>query len=127
MDVRPLVLHESEIEPEVWDDPRAGRLSFRTLFSADRTPTVALTTGVAVLAPGGWLGRHRHPPPEVYVVTAGTGTVFLDGREHAVRPGSSVYVPGHVEHGVLNPGTEPLVIHYTFPVDSFAEVEYRYD
>lgn len=127
MDVRPVVLHQSEVVPEVWDDPRAGRLSFRTLFSADRTPTTALTTGVAVLAPGDWLGRHRHAPPEVYVVTAGSGSVFLDGREYVVRPGSSVFVPGDVEHGVVNPGDEPLVIHYTFPVQSFADVEYHYD
>ncbi|MFN0283474.1 MAG: cupin domain-containing protein [Kineosporiaceae bacterium] len=126
MDVRPIVVHESDLEREAWDDPVRGHLGFRVLLSGGVTPTAGLTTGLAYLAPGGWLGRHRHAPPEVYFVVEGEGTVFLDGVEHAVTAGSSVFVPGDVEHGIHNPGGSLLRFHYVFPVDSFTAVEYRF-
>jgi quercetin dioxygenase-like cupin family protein len=126
MDVRPLVRHEDDVPLERWDDPVRGRLGFRTSFSADVTATLGLTTGVAVLRPGEWLGRHRHTPPEVYLVAEGTGTVTLDGVEHALRPGSSVYVPGDAEHGIVNDGGGLLRFFYVFPTDSFEDFEYRF-
>ncbi|MGR6964106.1 cupin domain-containing protein [Geodermatophilus sp. URMC 61] len=80
--VPPQVRHSDEAEPEVWDDPVRGDVSFRVLFSADRTPTSALHTGLAELAPGGRLGLHRHARAEVYHVVEGSGVVVLDGVEH---------------------------------------------
>ncbi|WP_088317077.1 cupin domain-containing protein [Kineosporia sp. R_H_3] len=126
MDVRPLVRHEDDVPLERWDDPVRGRLGFRTAFSGDVTATVGLTTGVAVLRPGEWLGRHRHTPPEVYFVAEGTGTVSLDGVEHTLRPGSSVYVPGDAEHGIVNDGSGLLRFFYVFPTDSFEDFDYRF-
>ena len=126
MERAPIILPESQVEPEVWDDPVQGRLGFRTLFSRDRTPSHALTTGVAELPVGGWLGLHRHDPPEVYYVLDGEGMVTLDGTEHPVRAGSSVFVPGDLEHGIRNVAGVPLRVFYVFAVDSFTDVEYRF-
>ena len=124
--LRPVVLHDSEAEREVWDDPVKGRLGFRGLFSSERTPTNALTTGVTDLPPDGWLGLHRHTPAEVYYVLAGEGVVTLDGVEHAVRTGTSVFIPGDVEHGIRNTTGSALRLFYVFAVDSFATIEYRF-
>jgi Arc/MetJ family transcription regulator len=44
--VQPQVRDSSQVESEVWDDPVRGNVSFRVLFSADRTATSALYTGV---------------------------------------------------------------------------------
>ncbi len=126
MEIRPHVVHEPDAPREAWDDPVRGRLSFRDVFSAHLTPTHALTTGIAYLEPGEWLARHRHTPPEVYFVVDGAAVVFLDGVEHVVRPGSSVFVPGDVEHGIHNPYDAPMRFHYVFPVDSWDSVEYRF-
>jgi quercetin dioxygenase-like cupin family protein len=109
-----------------WDDPVKGRVSWRTLFSGDKTPTNALTAGVAELQPGGWLGLHRHTPPEIYYVLEGRGTVTLDGAEHDVAAGAAVFIPGDCEHGIRNDGASPLRFLYAFAVDSFGEVEYRF-
>ena len=48
----PVVLQEADCE-EGWDDEQHGRVQWRTLFSAERTPTEALTAGVAEIGPGG--------------------------------------------------------------------------
>lgn len=127
MEGTPFVVHEQDVPSDGWADDVRGHLGFRVLLSGDTTPTVGLTTGVADLAPGGWLGRHRHAPPESYYVLDGEGLVFLDGREHAVRAGTTVFVPGDVVHGIRNTGPVPLRFHYAFPVSSFAEVEYRFE
>lgn len=120
-----LVLHEAELPPEGWDDAR-GRLRWPTLFSAGSTPTAGMVTGVAELPEGGFLAPHRHDQAESYYVLSGRGAVALQGVEHEVGPGSAVFVPGRAEHGVRNPGTETLRIHYVLAADDFAEVQYEF-
>ncbi len=124
--MQPQVRHSDEVGPEVWDDPVRGEVSFRVLFSADRTPTSALYTGLTELAPGGRLGLHRHAQAKVYHLVEGSGVVVLDGVEHPVTAGSAVFVPGDAEHGIRNTGATPLRFHYAFPVDSLQEVDYRF-
>jgi mannose-6-phosphate isomerase-like protein (cupin superfamily) len=119
-------VHHDDLTAEVWDDPTRGRLAFTTLFSNDLTPTNTFTAGLADVPPGGWLGRHRHTPAELYYVVAGQGSLTLDGVEHPVRAGSAVCVPGDVEHGISNTGTEPLRFFYAFALAGFAEVQYRF-
>lgn len=122
----PVVRHEGDGAQDEWDDPVRGVLSFRTLFSGGSTPTRSLTAGVTELRPGGWLGLHRHTPAEVYHVVDGEGVVLLDGSEHRVTAGSSVFIPGDAEHGIRNTGSGRLRVFYAFAVDSFDEVEYRF-
>jgi quercetin dioxygenase-like cupin family protein len=124
--IEPLVLRAADQPQDGWDDPVKGRLGWRTLFSADKTATDALTTGLAELQPGDWLGLHRHSPAEIYYVLEGEGILSLDGSEHRVGPGSAVFIPGDAEHGIRNSGETVLRFVYVFPTDSFAEVEYRF-
>ncbi len=93
----PHVVRLEDLSPDGWDDPVKGRIGWRTLFSADATPTAALTAGVAKLQPGGWLGLHRHEPAEIYYVLEGRGVVTLDGAEIEVGAGSAVFIPGDTE------------------------------
>ncbi len=121
----PHVVRESEVPPETWSDPVRGEIAFRTIFGADRT-TPEFTAGVADLAPGGWLGHHRHGPAELYHVLAGEGTLTIDGSEHRLDPECTAYVPGDSEHGIRNTGEAPLRFFYAFAVGSFGEVDYRF-
>lgn len=124
----PVVLHEHDCEPESWGDETRALVRWRTLLSADRTPTRALTLGVAELPPGAakQVFPHRHAQVEVYYVLSGEGIVSISGVEHPVRAGSAVYLPGDVEHGAVNTGSETLRLLYVFAADSFEEVEYRF-
>ncbi|MGY1763231.1 cupin domain-containing protein [Geodermatophilus sp. SYSU D00779] len=124
--VQPQVRHSDEVEPQVWDDPVRGEVCFRVLFSADRTPTSALYTGLTDVAPGGWLGLHRHGQAEVYHLVEGSGVVVLDGVEHPVTAGSAVFVPGNAEHGIRNTGEGPLRFVYAFATDAVNDVVYRF-
>ncbi len=103
-----------------------GEVAFRTLFGGDATATGALTAGLTEMAPGDWLGHHRHAPAEIYYVVAGEGIVDLGEEQQAVRAGSAVFIPGDLEHGIRNTGSEPLRFFYVFAVSSFADVDYRF-
>jgi mannose-6-phosphate isomerase-like protein (cupin superfamily) len=122
--MQPQVRDSSEVESEVWDDPVRGDVSSRVLFSADRTPTASLYTGLAALTPGGWLGLHRHAQAEVYHLVEGSGVVVLDGVEHPVAAGSAVFIPGDAEHGIRNTGDGPL--RFAVATNSIDDVVYRF-
>jgi quercetin dioxygenase-like cupin family protein len=122
----PFVAASADLKRDGWNDPVKGRVGWRTLFSADLTPTDGLTAGIADLEPGGWLGLHRHSPAEIYYVIEGRGIVTIEGREHVVSAGSAVFIPADAEHGIRNDADAPLRFLYAFPVDSFGEVEYRF-
>lgn len=64
------------------------------------------------LPPGGSEGPHTHgedePLEELYIVTAGTATMRLDGTEHQLGPGDALLAPPGTEHDVRNTGAVPL-------------------
>lgn len=120
----PHVAHERDCPEERWGDV----VSWRTLVSADRTPTQGITMGTAEIQPGAPIegACHRHAQPEVYFVLTGNGHVSIDDAVHPVEPGSAVFVPGSAWHFVTNTGSLPLRLVYAFAVDSFDEVIYEY-
>lgn len=121
-----LLLRVGEQPHETWDDGLRGRLSFTTLFSRDRTPTAGLTSGVAALPEGGWLGLHRHAAVETYFVLAGSGLLTLAGCDLEIGAGTAVQIPGDTEHGVRNTGATELRVHYVFAADSLSDIIYRF-
>jgi quercetin dioxygenase-like cupin family protein len=118
---QPFVIEELSAAVESGED---RGVTWRTLTSADRTPTQELTTGVCEIEPGCELPLHRHPPLELYYFLEGTGVVTLGAVEHAVRRGSTISIPGNTPHRIQNTGAMPLKLFYVFPVPSFGEVEY---
>jgi oxalate decarboxylase/phosphoglucose isomerase-like protein (cupin superfamily) len=119
-----VVTHETDVPAQRWADPVKGELEFRTLVEGGGESD--FTGGVAVVPPGGWLGRHRHEPAEIYFVVAGNGVLTLDDEDHALRPGCSVFVPSLVEHGVRNAGDVPLQVFYVLAAGSMDEVDYDF-
>ncbi len=117
----PFVVEEGAVPLESGED---RGVVWRTLTSADRTPTAELTSGVCEIEPGGELALHRHPPLELYYFIAGTGTVTLGDVDHAVQPGTTISIPGNTPHRIRNTGTALLKLFYVFPTASFADVEY---
>jgi len=60
------------------------------------------------LAPGGHTPRHRHPWPHINYVTAGRGTLYVDGVDNAVAAGSFAFVPAGALHQFSNAGDDPF-------------------
>ncbi|MGF1482453.1 MAG: cupin domain-containing protein [Cyanophyceae cyanobacterium] len=67
----------------------------------------------ARFSPGQVAKAHAHQDMcEVFFVEAGVGTIFIDGQEYLLTPGSCIAVePGEV-HEVLNSGSTDLVLTY---------------
>jgi len=124
----PVNIHPEECEQEGWQDPARGDVQWWTLLSADRTPSDSMTCGIAEIGPDveGALVNHRHAQAEVYHILSGQGVVTVEGEEYAVRAGSTMFIPGNLEHGARNTGQEPLRLFYIFAVDSFEEVKYEF-
>src|SRR5689334_13370488 len=110
--------NHTEITPrEVFSDPAQGLLSWHTLFSRGKTPTNEITVGVAVCpARSGLLCRHHHPQDEVYYVLEGHATVTVGADKHQVEKGSAIYIPGGIEHGVVNDADEDFKWLYVLAV-----------
>lgn len=121
-----IITSTAERPRDSWPDPERGNVSWFTLFSSDITPTRALSAGVAEIGQGGSLELHRHDEPEVYYILEGAGIMSINGVETAVSPGSAIYIPGDAEHGIRNEAAPLLKLFYTFPIDCFADVNYRF-
>ena len=130
MDREPVVVDESTRRWETWPDEEVaarGLVYWKTLLSADVTPSEALTMGIAKIPPGEALHEHRHQQAEIYLILEGTGLVRIDGKARPVGAGSAVFIPGNVVHSCENTGASDLRFAYVFPANSFEEVEYVFD
>lgn len=54
------------------------------------------------LTKGGNTPKHSHDWPHINYIVSGKGTLYLDGKEHTVEPGSVAYIPGGAEHQFKN-------------------------
>jgi quercetin dioxygenase-like cupin family protein len=127
MRIEPVVVNADEVAWETWSAEELavrGNSSWKTLISAGRTPSDALTFGVARLPPGGALHAHRHAQVEVYFVLEGSGIVTVDGARHAVGQGDAVFLPGDAIHSVVCTGAIDLHVAYVLAADSFDDVVY---
>ena len=118
----------SDCEIESWRSAQTGDVDWWTLFSADRTPTDAMTVGIAEIPVGAPRPErgHLHTQAELYFIISGTGEVIVDGESTTVSAGDAVWIPGDTEHVAVNTSDVPLRLLYVFATDSFSDVVYRF-
>jgi quercetin dioxygenase-like cupin family protein len=120
------VISESDVAWDVDPDDEGleSRIRWRTIVTADRTPSSGLSMGVLEVPPASELRRHHHRPQEIYYVTAGAGEVFVDGQWRMVRAGDVVFHPSDSVHGARNRGDGSFTIAWVVPTDTYDEVFY---
>jgi mannose-6-phosphate isomerase-like protein (cupin superfamily) len=73
------------------------------------TGTAGQSLAEASLPPGGATTEHFHPvAEELYLVTAGTGRLRINGEEREVREGDCVVIPPGARHKLWNTGDDVL-------------------
>lgn len=130
MKIEPLVIRDSDLRWEGWGaafEATRGNVVWKTLFSQGKTPSEALTVGIARVPPGGRLAPHRHLQAEIYFVLEGEGVVQLACETYTVNPGTAIFIPGNAEHGISNPNASDVRFLYGFATDSFEDVIYVFD
>jgi quercetin dioxygenase-like cupin family protein len=127
MTVTPFVVADNNITSDGWNEPNGrGVISWETLIDADLTPSSGVTCGFAVVEAGGFLAKHRHQPSEVYHILEGQSVVTIDGTDHDVAKGDTVFIPPMAEHGIRNSSPARMRLLFIFPTSTFAEIEYLF-
>lgn len=85
---------------------RAEKYYKGTLFAGKH-----LMVGINCFEPGQVQAVHDHSHADkVYLVMEGTGFFTVGDEQHTAGPGSVVFAPAGVPHGVENRGDEQLVV-----------------
>jgi quercetin dioxygenase-like cupin family protein len=97
--------HYPEVEPEKITE--AEGVSIRVVIGAkEKAPNFVMR--VFDVEPGASSPRHTHDWEHEVFVLAGKGKVYGGGREVALEPGYTVFVPPTEEHQFTNTGDEVL-------------------
>ncbi len=118
-------VNQSDLPLERWSDPARGTIAWKTLISADTTPTDSLICGIAEMQAGDTFALHSHPQPEVYFGLSGAVDVHVDGVIHRLTTGMALFIPGNAVHGVLR-ADQPVRWFYTFAADGFSDIAYTF-
>jgi quercetin dioxygenase-like cupin family protein len=116
-----LILQSGEGERRV--RRTAGKGPFIIKVDQANGGSADLVMGYEDIAPGAEIQLHRHLiADEILFVHRGEGTASLNGRKARVSAGATIYVPRNVTIGLVNDGTEPLGITFTFSKPGFEEL-----
>jgi mannose-6-phosphate isomerase-like protein (cupin superfamily) len=53
---------------------------------------------------------HNHEAEECYIIQSGSGEMLFKGGSRPVKVGDYIYLPSWCDHGIVNNGTEILVV-----------------
>lgn len=116
-----MIVHNKERCPR---RERSGLVSRILLQQGDLLDLRLMTTWVDV-APGSRQRLHNHPSEQVYVITAGRGTMAVGDERQEVAGGDLVYVPPNIIHGIENSSKE--VLTYISAATLAMDAEAAYD
>jgi mannose-6-phosphate isomerase-like protein (cupin superfamily) len=99
------IAHYEEIEPFITKDGS----EIREWAGRTAAPAVNQSLAEASLPPGGATTEHFHrSSEELYLVTAGTGRLRIEGEEREIRTGDCAVIPPGARHKLWNTGDEVL-------------------
>jgi quercetin dioxygenase-like cupin family protein len=107
------------------DEARSVR--WKLLLSADHVASRGITTGLAQVGPGQVLPAHRHDQDETYYALEGVGLCKVDGVEHRLGAGDTLFIPGGATHSVRSDGGPPFRFLFSFATDMMSDVHYHFE
>jgi len=101
------VLHYTEAAAETFNNDTVKGVTGRVVIGkADEAENFCMR--VFTIAPGGNSPHHSHEWEHEIFVHEGEGELFREGAFQTVRPGDTIFIPGHEEHQFKNSSTEPF-------------------
>jgi len=100
----------TNVEPQVIEMDTLRFSPTAVLFEGARFGGIQATSFIVATPPGGGVGRHVHPYPEVFIVLKGQVTFRIGDRTIKAHADQIVIGPARMPHGFTNTGTEPLSI-----------------
>ncbi len=92
-----------------WQPVPANGYAEVRVSSRDDPSINRFSSGIQVIAPGGRVREHQHGAnEELLFFFEGRGRVVIDGVEHPLRPGTTVYVGPWRKHTFINDGESDL-------------------
>lgn len=87
----------------------------RLLLTGDTAGTKKAALGYSVFTPGTSAPQKIHAEEELAYVLSGQGEITVGEESIAYGPGTAIYIPAGVPHGVRNGGDEDVVMVFVFP------------
>jgi mannose-6-phosphate isomerase-like protein (cupin superfamily) len=85
----------------------------RTFWDGATGQLKSLTVGSIALKPGDEPHPpHQHPEEEILLITAGHGTIFVEGKTTAVQAGDLMYSAGNRLHGIRAAADSEMTFYY---------------
>ncbi len=107
------------IEMKGVKEPRGWRI----LVDPKGARSTRLSMGTQEIPPGGRIPRHLHErEEEILFFHEGEGEAEVGGETHPVGPGSTVFLPVGVPHGVRNTGERPIRLVWVFSPPGYEEI-----
>lgn len=95
--------------PSFWQPVPANGFVECVLTPGTIRSEARFSMGTQTVAPASFIREHTHDRhEEVIHVTAGHGLARIDGVDHALVPGSTVFIGRNRKHGFVNPNPEPM-------------------
>jgi mannose-6-phosphate isomerase-like protein (cupin superfamily) len=115
------VISLADVEPV----PLAGGSWSRVLVAEQTVSGNSSALGYSVFRPGTATADLSHSVEELAYIVGGSGVIRLETGDVAVTAGQALHIPAGLWHTVLNPGTEDLVMVFSFPSPGYPPTERR--
>ena len=108
-----MVIRAVERNERIWEGMRDGPGYARLLsiLPAELLDGMGRLYSVITLEPGCGVGLHKHEGDcETYFILSGEGELNDNGTVTTLRAGDVSFTDSGEQHGIINKGTEPLVL-----------------
>ena len=102
------ISHRDQIPARRLDHPSLSGVTKQVLVGPDQGWDGHVLR-MFTLDEGGYVPRHSHDWPHILYAVEGEGTLYMDGEDHPLTPGSTAFVPSNIEHQILNAGAAKFV------------------
>ena len=107
----PYFITAQEGVPVIYSEDTIPTCGVRLLHPSNvNAPSKGLALSILFVPPMSKMEIHNHEAEECYIIQSGSGEMLFKGGSRPVKVGDYIYLPSWCDHGIVNNGTEILVV-----------------